>query len=95
MGGVIFILLGDFPVVNHKHIPINSGDMPVGPAEDLKCSIYYFIGRHDVVIVTQYVMQIDPALVSAPHQGSEIVPDIVDFFFHDPHRCPVEIVIEG
>ena len=63
MGGMVFVLLSNLAVVDDKHIPIDSCNMPVGPAEDLKSSIDNFIGRHDVVVIAQYIMQIDASFV--------------------------------
>ena len=95
MGAVIFVLLRYLPVEDHKLIAINGGNMSVRPAENLKRSINDFIGRYDVMIVAQYIMQIDASPGVAPYQCSQKIPDVVDLLFHHSHGCPVEVLIKG
>ena len=56
MSGMIFVLLGDITIVNHKHIPIDVRDMTAGHIEVLKCAIDDFIGRYNMVIVSHDVI---------------------------------------
>ena len=53
---MVFVLLGHFPVVDDKHVSINRRNMPVGSAEDLKCTIDNLIGRYDLLVVAQDIM---------------------------------------
>ena len=67
---MIFVLLCYLFIIDHKHIAIDIRNMSVRPAENLKRAVYYFFGRNYMVIVTQNIMQINPAFGVAPGQGS-------------------------
>ena len=67
---MIFVLLRHLFVIDHKHITVDIRNMSVRPAENLKCPVDNLIGRYDVVVVTQDIMQIDPMFGLAPDQRS-------------------------
>ena len=48
-----------------------------------------------MLVIPQYIVQVDPSFVFAPHKGYKKIPNIVDLFFHYLNRCAVEILIES
>ena len=70
MGRVILVLLSHLFVIDHEHITVDIRNISVRPVENLKCAVDNLIGRNDVVIVPQDMMQIHPTLGLAPDQRS-------------------------
>ena len=89
---MIFVLLRHLFVIDHEHITVDVRNMPVRSAENLKCAVDNLIGRNDVVVVTLDKMQIQPLLGLAPDQCSQMISDIIDFFFHNSYGRPVEVI---
>ena len=66
---MIFILLRHLFVIDHKHITVDIRNVSVRSAEYLKSAVDNLVGRYNVVVVAQDIMQIHPTLGLAPDQG--------------------------
>ena len=91
---MIFVLLGDVTIVDHKRIPVDVRDVTAGHIEVLKRAIDDFIGRYNMVVVPHDIVQIHAPLLITPGQRAQVIAQIINFFLHLPDRNSVKMIIK-